>query len=225
MIGQRHRSRSIQSGLWLFCGVDPLRDYAVAEVDRCSRDPHLKAGLKLHFGNSDVDLDNSEHVRALQKVFAAADRHGMAITVHLHANVDHHRPYGGREARVFLEQVLPAAPHSIVQIAHLAGSSGYDDSATDEALAIFVAAIAAQDRRMTHVYFDIAGVAGLGDWQSNKQLIASRIRQVGVSRILFGSDGAWTGFVPTKALAAYRQLPLTTEEFRVIDRNVPPYLP
>src|ERR1700761_1014600 len=39
-----------------FCGVNPLKDYAPAEIDRCSHDPHLKTGIKLHFGNSDVDL-------------------------------------------------------------------------------------------------------------------------------------------------------------------------
>src|ERR1700759_4052677 len=116
-----------------FCGVNPLRDYAVAEIDRCSHDKFLKTGLKLHFGNSDVDLDNPEHVAKLQRVFRAADHHGMAITVHLHANVDHHRPYGAREARVFLRQVMPSAPHVVIQIAHLAGSGGFDDPSDDGA--------------------------------------------------------------------------------------------
>jgi len=207
-----------------FCGVDPLRDYALAEIDRCSRNPYLKTGLKLHFGNSDVDLDNPEHVKKLRQVFRSADSHGMAIVVHMHANVDHHRPYGKKEAEVFLTQVLPAAPHSTVQIAHLAGSGGYDDPATDAALSVFLNAIARRDVRVSHVYFDISGVAGLGEWESKKEQIALRIRQIGVHRILFGSDGAWTGFTPRKAIAAYRQLPLTPEEFRIIDGNVPPYM-
>jgi predicted TIM-barrel fold metal-dependent hydrolase len=207
-----------------FCGVDPLRAYALAEIDRCSRNPYLKAGLKLHFGNSDVDLDNPEHVEKLREVFRSADSHGMAIVVHMHANVNHHRPYGKKEADVFLTQVLPAAPHSTVQIAHLAGSGGFDDPATDAALSVFLSAIARHDVRVLHVYFDISGVAGLGEWASKKEEIASRIRQVGVHRILFGSDGAWSGFTPLKAIAAYRQLPLTAEEFRTIDTNVPPYM-
>ena len=45
----------------------------------------------------------------------------MAIVVHMHANIDHHRPYGAKEARIFLEQLLPEAPDAVVQIAHLAG--------------------------------------------------------------------------------------------------------
>jgi predicted TIM-barrel fold metal-dependent hydrolase len=73
-----------------FCSVDPLRSYALEEIERCARDPHLRAGLKLHFGNSDVDLDNSEHVAKVRRVFRAANQHHMAITVHMHPSIDLH---------------------------------------------------------------------------------------------------------------------------------------
>jgi len=208
-----------------FCGVNPLRDYAVAEVDRCAASPDLKTGLKLHFGNSDVDLDNPEHVAKLRKVFAAADRHGMAIVVHLHANVDHHKAYGATEARVFLKQVMPSAPHVVIQIAHLAGAGGYDDPADDQALSVFVQAIAAHDAAVRNLYVDISGVAGVGQWKGKKELLAQRIRAIGIQRILYGSDGAWTDFTPTKAVAAFHQLPLSAEELRAIDANEPPYVP
>lgn len=207
-----------------FCGVDPLRDYALAEIDRCSHIPALSVGLKLHFGNSDVDLDNPEHVRKLRAAFRSAERHHMAIAVHMHPNVDHHRPYGKREARIFLAQVLSATQHTTVQIAHLAGSGGYDDPRTDEALSVFLQAIAQHDPRVSHLYFDISGVAGLGDWSNKKQLIASRLRQAGLHRILFGSDGAWTGFTPRLAETAFQDLPLTRREFHIVDSNAPPYL-
>jgi predicted TIM-barrel fold metal-dependent hydrolase len=207
-----------------FCGVDPLRDYALSEIERCSHNPYLKFGLKLHFGNSDVDLDNPQHVEKLRQAFHAADSHHMAIVVHMHANVNHHRPYGRKEAEIFLTQVLPSAPHSTIQIAHLAGSGGYDDPATDAALTVFLQAISYHDKRVTHVYFDISGVAGIGAWESKKEQIASRIRQVGVHRILFGSDGAWSGFTPAKAVAAFDVLPLTDQEFRIIRANTPSYM-
>lgn len=48
------------------CGVNPLRDYALTELERCAGDPNLHAGLKLHFGNSDVDLDNAANVEQLR---------------------------------------------------------------------------------------------------------------------------------------------------------------
>jgi predicted TIM-barrel fold metal-dependent hydrolase len=206
-----------------FCGVDPLKEYALAEIDRCAGIPGLKRGLKLHFGNSDVNLDDPDHVARLQRVFQAADVHGMAIVVHLHANVTFHKPYGAAEAKIFLTQVMPCAPHVTIQIAHLAGSGGYDDPETDEAVQVFVDAIAMHQPAVRHLYFDISGVAGLGEWQSRKSLIAWRIHQIGAKRILYGSDGGWTGFTPEKAIAAYRELPLTAGEFHVIDRNVPPY--
>src|SRR5215470_6523413 len=41
-----------------FCGVNPLRPYAIKEIARCAKNANLRTGLKLHFGNSDVDVDN-----------------------------------------------------------------------------------------------------------------------------------------------------------------------
>jgi uncharacterized protein len=208
-----------------FCGVDPLKDYALSEITRCAKDPYLHYGLKLHFGNSDVDLDNPEHVARLGQVFQAADEHGMAIAVHLRPSVTRHRRYGTQEATIFLKEVIPRAPHVSIQIAHLAGSGGYDDPSVDEALSVFVDAISKRDPRMAHVYFDISGVAGLGQWEEKKVVIAARIRQVGVSRILWGSDGAFGGgMTPEQAFQAYRELPLSHEEFETIDRNIAPYM-
>src|SRR2546426_10739339 len=46
-----------------------------------------------------------------------------------HAVVRH--PHGRDEARIFLNEVLPAAPDIPGQIAHLTGAGGYDDS-TDQ---------------------------------------------------------------------------------------------
>jgi predicted TIM-barrel fold metal-dependent hydrolase len=208
-----------------FCGVDPLKDYALAEIARCAKDPYLHFGLKLHFGNSDVDMDQPQEVAKVRKVFRAADEHRMPIVVHLHSSVTRHRPYGAKEARIFLNEVLPAAPHVPVQIAHLAGAGGYDDPGVDEALAVFIDAIAKHDPRMTRVYFDISGVAGLGHWEEKKDLIAKRIRQVGVKHILWGSDGAFGGgLTPKEALRDFQELPLSKEEFRTIDSNLTPYM-
>ena len=208
-----------------FCAVDPLKPYALAEIARCAQDPYLHGGLKLHFGNSDVDLDNPGHVAQLRRIFQSVDEHGMAIAVHMRSSVTRNRPYGAAEARVFLNQVLPTAPHVTVQIAHLAGAGGYDDPGVDSALSVFIDAIKVQDARMAHVYFDISGVAGVGQWESKKGLIAARIRQVGVGRILWGSDGAFGGgLTPEQALRAYRQLPLSAEEFHAIDANIAPYM-
>ena len=54
--------------------------------------------------------------------------------------------------------------------------------------------------------------------------VALSIREVGAARVLYGSDGSWIGPAPAERIAAYRSLPLTATEFRMIDTNVPAYM-
>jgi uncharacterized protein len=208
-----------------FCSVNPLKDYALEEIARCAKDRQLRTGLKLHFGNSDVDLNNPQHVQQLRRVFSTANDHQMAVVVHMRSSVTRKRPYGATEARTFLNELLPAAPDVAVQIAHLAGAGGYDDPLVDQALAVFVEAIAKHDSRMAHVYFDVSGVAGLGQWVEKAGLVAQRIRELGVERILYGSDGAGgSNLTPRDAWRSFRRLPLSNAEFRTIESNIAPYL-
>jgi predicted TIM-barrel fold metal-dependent hydrolase len=207
-----------------FCGFNPLRDYALRELARCAQDPRLRYEIKLHFGNSDVDLDNPEHVERLRQVFREANRRQMAIVVHMRSSVTRERPYGAKQARIFLTRLLPEAARVPVQIAHLTGAGGYDDPAIDEALGVFVDAIAKRDSRMTHVYFDISGITGIGQWKERGELIATRVRQLSLDRVLYGSDGAIPGNSPREYWTRFRQLPLSDAEFRKIEGNVAPYM-
>jgi predicted TIM-barrel fold metal-dependent hydrolase len=206
-----------------FCGVNPLAPYALDEIARCARDPRLRTGLKLHFGNSDVNVHDAAQVAQLQRVFRAANANGMAIVVHMHASVDKRRPYGRAEAVVFLEQLLPAAPDVPVQIAHLAGAGAYDDS-TDHAAAVFVDAIARHDPRVAHLYVDVSGLNIDALTPERKARLARRIRQIGLDRILYGSDGAIPGHGPREYWASFKTLPLTEAELRTIAMNVAPYM-
>ena len=135
-----------------------------------------------------------------------------------------YRPYGAKEARIFLEQLLPEAPDVVVQIAHLAGGGGYNDPATDAALSLFVKAIERKDPRMKNVYFDVCGIAIPGMWENKAHLLVQRIRQIGTHRLLYGSDAATPDNLPNDALKRWHSVPLTQEEFRDIDNNIPPYL-
>jgi predicted TIM-barrel fold metal-dependent hydrolase len=196
-----------------FCSFNPLQDYALAEIDRCAKLPQVK-GLKLHLGNSGVDVRKKEHVEKLRQVFAAANKRRLAIVVHLWVGEN----YGRQDAEIFLHQILPAAPDIPVQIAHFAGGGpGY----TDEALAVYADAISAGDSRTKNLYFDFATVA---DGQPDEVLrkFAERIRQVGLQRVLYGTDMApptarqsWLSFRTT--------VPLTDDEIRMIAGNVAPY--
>jgi predicted TIM-barrel fold metal-dependent hydrolase len=102
-----------------FCSFNPLKDYAIKELERCAAKDGLVRGIKLHFGNSDVQLDDPAHLARLREVFAAANRRRMAIVVHMRPSISKGRPYGARQARIFLEQLLPAAPDVTVQVAQL----------------------------------------------------------------------------------------------------------
>lgn len=207
-----------------FCSFNPLKPYALEELERCSKDPQLHYGLKLHFGNSDVDLDNPANVAQVRKVFTAANGYHMPIVVHMHTSIDNHRKYGADEARTFLDELLPAASDIPVQIAHLAGSGGYD-TATDSAMSVFISAIANNDPRMKNVWFDATVVVRPGMSPDQLHHIAERIRKIGVGRVLYGSDAATNPLAYPKAgWAAFRRLPLSDAEFRVIVNNVAPYM-
>ncbi|HEU4699656.1 MAG TPA: amidohydrolase family protein [Gemmatimonadales bacterium] len=208
-----------------FCSVNPLRDYALEELARCARDPRLRLGLKLHFGNSAVDVHDPAHLAQLRRVFRAANGYRMPIVVHLRASYSKGLPYGRAEAQIFLDSLLPAAPDVPVQIAHLAGSAGYDDPTTDAALSAFVDAIARHDPRTRRLWFDVATNVAPDITPERARLVATRLRQLGLKRILWGSDAATGGnLAPRESWAAFHRLPLTAAEFRTIATNVAPWM-
>jgi predicted TIM-barrel fold metal-dependent hydrolase len=209
-----------------FCSVNPLKEYALDELARCARDPNLRHGIKLHFGNSDVQLENPAHIEQLARIFRAANGRRMAIVVHLRASVSRNRPYGAAQARAFLEQLLPLVPEIDVQVAHLAGTGpGYDDPPADSAMAVLAEAVEKRDPRTRRLWFDVTTVADLNISAANAALVGRRIRQVGVERILYGSDAAvGANLRPREGWAAFRRLPLAEDEFERIPSNVAPYL-
>jgi predicted TIM-barrel fold metal-dependent hydrolase len=163
-----------------FCGFNPLEEYALEELTRCARNPKLRHGIKLHFGNSDVQLENPAHVEQLRRVFRAANEHHMAIVVHLRASISKKRPYGPVQARAFLEQLLPAAPDIPVQVAHLAGTGpGYEDPPADSVMAVLAEAVEKRDPRTRRLWFDVTTVVDRNISSATAALVAKRIRQVG----------------------------------------------
>jgi predicted TIM-barrel fold metal-dependent hydrolase len=98
-------------------GINPLRDFAVAELVRCSSIPGV-IGMKINVGDAGVRFDNPEHVAKLRALFSAAHENGMAMIVHLEPG----RFYGSAEVELFLDRIASAAPDVTIQIAHLAGN-------------------------------------------------------------------------------------------------------
>jgi hypothetical protein len=64
----------------------------------------------------------------------------------------------------------------------------------------------------------------VGMWEDKADLIVKRMRQIGIKRILYGSDAATPDNLPKEALERWHLLPLTKDELRSIENNVAPYL-
>jgi predicted TIM-barrel fold metal-dependent hydrolase len=218
-----------------FCGFNPLKDYAIAELARCAKDPNTRRGIKLHFGNSDVQMENPEHIEKLKTVFRAANANRMSIVVHLRASISLDRPYGAEQARAFLEQLMPLANDITVQIAHLGGSGpGFDDPKADafmDALVERVYGTAEQKirqlaiRNAKNLWFDVASAAHPSNTPELSARLAKRIRQIGAGRILYGTDTALGGNLPpVGSWAEFKKLNLTKKELVTIARNRAPYL-
>jgi uncharacterized protein len=208
-----------------FCGLNPLKDYALDELARCARDPNLRNGLKLHFGNSVVDYHDPRHIEQVKRVFRAANGYRMPIVVHVRASVTAKLPYGRDEALIFLNELVPAAPDVVIQVAHLAAAGAPSDPGADQALDVFIEAIGRGDARAARLYFDAPSVIPTATLSTDgAAAIASRIRRLGVQRVLFGSDATGGALTPRMTWESFRKLPLTEAEFRTIAANVPPYL-
>lgn len=209
------------------CSVNPLRDYALREIERCAAHPGLRNGLKMQFANSRVNLRRPEHVAQLQRVFAAANRARMPLIVHTWTGDEKvANPYDARDARTFIEQVLPSAPDVIVQIAHLGGSGPRLDPGTEAAMIVFAEAAANSHPALKNVFFDIATNVVPESSDAAAAFMTARIRQIGVHRILYGSDMAIGGNLPAGESwrAHLAKLGLTPREFETIRNNVVPFL-
>ncbi|MFN3325571.1 MAG: amidohydrolase family protein [Bryobacteraceae bacterium] len=204
--------------LTAFCSFNPLADHAMDELERCARNPIFK-GFKLHFGTSGVDVLERRQVERLVQLFTALNRAGKPVLAHLAASP----AYSGEHSRIFLDEVLPAAPDIPVIIAHLWGGAGY----VDEALEVYADAVAAGHPAARNLYFDLAQIAMVeGRSEENLRRITHRMRQIGFDRLLWGADGAAPPGMPPRAVwEDFRaKMPLTDEEFRMIAGNVLPAL-
>lgn len=209
--------------LTAFCSFNPLKRYALAEVETCGRDSRIK-GLKFHFNGAGVNLANPQHLDKIKAVFAAANKHGLAITVHLMRSASDYDPKAA--ATIFLNDLLPLVPDVPVQIAHMTGDSGFGEK-SQAAFGVFAAAIEAKDPRIRNLYFDGSGPVDVDGSQDPEILatVAAAMRRVGMNRILFSSDRhAPNNAPPAETWKAWREkLPLTEAEFRDIADNIVQY--
>ncbi|KUO73065.1 MAG: hypothetical protein APF77_20565 [Clostridia bacterium BRH_c25] len=211
-------------GLVGFFSVNPLKDYAIEEMDRCYDELKLP-GLKLHFTNSDVDLTKPEHLEKIQKLFSHAAEKGIPILVHFKSR---NPQFGKKDAEILINDVIAKTPGLKLQIAHLGGWGGFDKG-TEEVISTFIEEYKnnkALDKN--NVVFDFSGVVvtekeemkGMLDITTVEQneRIAGLMREWGLENVVFGSD--W----PYSSSANYisnikRLLPLSDAEIDAILSN------
>ncbi len=201
-----------------FCSANPLRPAALVELERCLALPGMK-GVKLHFGNAGISLRDSAQAVRVREVFSLAERLRAPILVHMRARGA--SAYGAEDARLFLDKVIPAAPSIEIVVAHFGGSGPGYSGQTDEVMSVFGAAVERKDSRMRNVYFDVATIVANETTAEEAALVARRVRQVGASRVLYGSDLSPPGGSIRSGWQIFRRrVPLSDAEFRTIAGNV-----
>jgi predicted TIM-barrel fold metal-dependent hydrolase len=212
-------ARTNPKRLSAFISVDPLRPTALPEIARWRDNPAV-TGIKIHATASGIDLRKDADVAALAAVFRAAAQAHLAIVIHLRTQ---RMDYGAPDIHRFVEDVLPAAGNTPVQIAHAAGWGGLDPP-TLSALTAFADAIQANPRRFRHLWFDLSGVWTDKTSSTDKQTLAALIRRIGPQHFLPGSDWPYNGDdLADYYNRVYPELPLTQSEWSIIRSNVAPY--
>lgn len=202
-----------------FITVDPIRPTALPEIAHWAGNPDVR-GLKLHLTASGVDLRKPSDLAALAAVFHAAAQAHLPVLIHLRTQ---RMDYGAPDVQRFIQQVLPSAGDSPVQIAHAAGWGGIDP-ATLAALGAFADAMAQNPRRFRHVWFDLSGVWTEKTSAADKQALVVLIRRIGPRHFLAGSDWPYNrDNLADYYNRVYPELPLTLTEWAIIRKNVAPY--
>ena len=199
-----------------FCGANPRRPAALEELERCLALPGM-VGIKQHLGNAGVTLRDTAHLRRMQEVFSLAQRLRRPVLVHMRTRGGAN--YGAEDARLFLSRVVSSAPDIEVVVAHL-GYTGPGYPQADEVMAAFGEAAERNDPHMRNVYFDVATNVVEATTAEEAALVARRIRQVGASRVLYGSDLTPPGGSIRAGWEIFRsKVPLTDAELRQIADN------
>jgi predicted TIM-barrel fold metal-dependent hydrolase len=213
--------------LEFFCSFNPLKDYAVAELDRCV--DSLKAkGLKLHFANSGVDLKDPEHLRRLEAVFAEAEKKDIPVLIHFSPPNPERLAYDTDEVQNFIDYVLVEHPKVRVCFPHLAGGGSVSAAQLDAMRTIIAAYDSNPSLIEENVFVDISAVVmsspvTFGDVTieppSDAQLAEAvgLMRQWGMERVLYGCDFPLS--TPEEALRLDERLPLTIDEYNQIMNN------
>ncbi len=204
-----------------FCSIDPLRDYALEELERC-RSALKMDGIKLHHNANQVYLTVPAHLEKVKKVFEFAAKHKMPILMHFDNS---HRRFGAADINLLTGSILNELGPVNLTIAHF-GTSGGFSSRTRAFLNAFITELNANKNLEKHrILFDISAVALDKDSEGVRKLtdeefavLGIYVRRLGFDRIRFGTD--YPLYNPDEYLAILRgRLKLSDNEIRMLLRS------
>lgn len=174
-----------------FCSIDPLREYALPELERCRTQLKMD-GIKLHHNANQVYLTVPEHLERVKKVFEFAAENKMRILMHFDNS---HRRFGKPDIDLLFGSILKELRPVELRIAHFGTSGGFSQR-TRAFLNAFIEKLDAEPGLRKHkITFDISAVALDKDSEGIRKLtdeefavLARYIRRLGLKRIAFGTD-------------------------------------
>jgi predicted TIM-barrel fold metal-dependent hydrolase len=204
-----------------FCSVDPLREYAVEELERC-RTALKMDGIKLHHNANQVYLTVPAHLEKVKKVFEFAAKHKMPVLMHFDNS---HRRFGKPDVDLLAGSILNDLKPVKLRIAHF-GTSGGFNLRTKVFLDAFIEQLNSNAKLKKHkITFDISAVGLDKDSDGVRKLsdeewteLGSYARKVGFGRITFATD--YPLYEPAEYFGILRErLKLTNAEVKALLRK------
>lgn len=195
------------------CGVNPLREGAAAEIDRCV-DQLGMTGVKIHIPNSMLDLRQPDQAAALGAVFDRAVERDLPVLMHAGA------PLGlplDTDAFMNLGMLIAQRPTMRLVMAHCTNDSDRDE------MEVWMAGRDAGFFNPDTLFVDTSSCLEFykDAPRAQKELIVWRLRTWGLDHVLFASDYDYAGSAepPAAALATLRSYPFTAAELDTILAN------
>ena len=197
-----------------FCGINPLYESAVGEIDRCLDLPGM-VGVKLHLPGSGVDLKQPDHVAALSAVFAKMQERDAPVLMHSGAALG--LPLDSDDLAT-LVIIIATHPDVRLVLAHCTNDADRDE------MEIWLAGLAEPGLFVEeNLFVDMASCLKFYEDAplSKKELMVWRLRKWGLERVLFASDylPVFPDATPAESLETISSYPFTQTEIDLILSN------
>lgn len=192
-----------------FCGINPLFDSALDEMDRCLKHPNM-IGIKLQGGT--YDWEDEKFLKAINAVLKKAGEKGAPVMLHVNG-----APVMGKSIMNIIK-TLGANRNTRITIAHAGGAADWENEAYT-----IVQSIVPSKLDPTNLYMDLS--ASLKYYQdaplAKREVMVWRFRKFGIEKLFFGSDylNIAPQQTPVEAIETLTRYPFTQKELDTILNN------